>query len=210
MFHSFQGPHPHLPNSALLAMTGEPWGTARIPLPPKSLSQFLLLPPLSHPPPFLLSSPSCTLCSARWRCEAEGGALLHRLSCLPFYCFGEDLVLFSSQSFSFLPSSIVTDPTSAPPLCLVAVHTAGPQHPWKGQREKESAGSVGSLVIFLLFFFFLIVRLFFFCRFNFSSAGMTWKAPSWKGSVWSAFFFHSSADPPSASGFAAKSIFPCV
>lgn len=207
MFHSFEGPHPHLPNSALLAMTGEPWGTARIPLPPKSLSQFLLLPPLSSSSfPSLLWS--CTLAHSL-KVWGRGGALLHRLSCLPFYCFGEDLVLFFSQSFSFLPSlSSLTQPLpllSVWWLCVQQVLSTTERT--ARERERESRLSWKSCYFSSLFF---PLSAPFLCRFNFSPAGMTWKAPSWKGSVWSAFFFHSSADPPSASDSAVKSIFPCV
>lgn len=169
--------------------------------PPSSLS--------SSSFPSLLPIMHALLCPLKVWGRGRGSATPAQLPAILLF-WGGSCLIFLSVVF-ILALSIVTDPTPAPPLCLVAVHTAGPQHPWKGQREKESADSVGSLVIFLLFFFPLRTPSFFYlCGFNFSSAGMTWKAPSWKSSVWSAFFFHSSADPPSASGSAAKSIFPCV
>lgn len=119
--------------------------------PPSSLS--------SSSFPSLLPIMHALLCPLKVWGRGRGSATPAQLPAILLF-WGGSCLIFLSVVF-ILALSIVTDPTPAPPLCLVAVHTAGPQHPWKGQREKESAGSVGSLVIFLLFFS-LSVRLFFF------------------------------------------------
>lgn len=134
--------------------------------PPSSLS--------SSSFPSLLPIMHALLCPLKVWGRGRGSATPAQLPAILLF-WGGSCLIFLSVVF-ILALSIVTDPTPAPPLCLVAVHTAGPQHPWKGQREKESAGSVGSLVIFLLFFS-LSVRLFFF----FSSAASIFHPLAWPG-----------------------------
>lgn len=165
-------------------MTGEPWGTARIPLPPKSLSQFLLLPPLSSSSfPSLLWS--CTLAHSL-KVWGRGGALQRQLSCLPFYCFGEDLFVFFSQSFSFLPSlSSLTQPL--PLLSILWLHV---QQVLSTTEKTEIERRLRWNSCYFSFCSFLSAHLF--CvAFIFDPLAWIWKAPSVDGLRLVRFFLSS-------------------
>ena len=89
-------------------------------------------------PPFHLQpcrQPTCSLARPLSKVWGRGGALIHRLSCLPFYCFGEDHIFPSSLSHPrscFLSCHWSNQcPTSPFPG-----HTASSQQPQQGQRER--------------------------------------------------------------------------
>lgn len=130
----FKSPHPHSSRPALLAINGVPDSAAWIPCPQNFNARILLLPllsssnhagsPLAH---FLASLPKV------W---GRGGAAVHWLSSLPFYCFGEGLFFFSYQSFSFSPplTSLIQ-----PRLPLLS-RSLSWLHVQQGEKERKRVG----------------------------------------------------------------------
>lgn len=137
-------------------MTGEPWGTARIPLPPKSLSQFLLLPPLSSSSfPSLLCS--CTFAhSLKGVRQGRGAPTPAQLPAILLFWGGSSS--YFSLSFSFLPSlSSLTQPLpllSVLWLCVQQVLSTTE----RTERERERARRLSwkSCYFSSLFFPFLV------------------------------------------------------